>query len=137
MNHHEGVEFGGRCPERFETWIVELLAADIGADHRAVQAELCHGAAQFFRGFFRRLHRQRGDAGKAVRMLFHQPRDLVVLDRRRGNADRGLLVIQPGLRRHRQHMHVHLGRIHVGEAALDIVAAAGKRLVRHAGDFED
>ena len=66
----------------------------------------------------------------------HQPRDLVVLDGRGGDADGGLLVIEPGLRRHREHMHVDLGRIHVGEAALDIVAAARKRPVRHAGDLD-
>ena len=33
-------------------------------------------------------------------------------------------------------MHIDLGGIHVGEAALDIMPAARKRPVRHAGDFD-
>src|SRR5580700_5910274 len=32
MDHHEGVEFGGRGPERLEARIVEILAVDVGAD---------------------------------------------------------------------------------------------------------
>src|SRR5215469_5082639 len=45
MDQYQGVELGGRRPERFEPRVVEIAAADIGPDHRAVQAELGHGAA--------------------------------------------------------------------------------------------
>src|SRR3984957_17837520 len=47
MDHHEGVELFGRRPQRLKARIVEILAADVGANHGAVQAELAHGPAQF------------------------------------------------------------------------------------------
>jgi hypothetical protein len=34
-------------------------------------------------------------------------------------------------------MHVDPGRIHVGKPPRDVMAAAGKRPVRHAGDLDD
>ena len=102
-----------------------------------MQAELGHGAAQFVGGLLRRLHRQRGDAGEAIRM-FLAPACAIssfwIVDR--VDADGGLLAVEPGLRRGREHMHVDLGRVHVGEPALDVMAAARKRPVGHAGDFE-
>ena len=136
MDHHEGVELGGGRPDRLEARIVEILAVDVRGDHGAMQPELAHGAAQFVGRRLGRLHRQRGDAGETVGMLLAEPRDLVVLDGRGGDADGGVLIIEPGLRRHREQMHIDLGGIHVGEAALDIVAAARKRPVRHAGHFD-
>ena len=137
MDHHEGVELFGRRPQRLKTRIVEILAADVGADHGAVQAELAHGAAQFVGRLVGRLHRQSGDAGKALRVFLDVPRDLVVLDRRRRDADRRLLAIEPSLRRRGKQMHVDLGRIHVLEPPLNIMAAARKRPVRHARDLAD
>jgi len=73
-----------------------------------------------------------------LRMLYDQPRDLSsFLDRRGGGRRRRLLVIEPGLRRHRQHMHVHLGGVHVFEPPLDVMAAARKWPVRHAGHLAE
>ena len=65
------------------------------------------------------------------------PRDLVVLDRRARDADRRLLAVEPSLRCHRKQMHIDLGRVHVLEPPLDVMAAARKRPVRHAGDLAD
>ena len=53
------------------------------------------------------------------------------------DADRRLLAVEPGLRRDREQMHVDLGRVHVLEPPLDVMAAARKRPVRHARDLAD
>ena len=54
----------------------------------------------------------------------------------RGGAQRRLLVVEIGLRRGRQHLHVDIGRIHVLQALLDVEAAARERAVDDAGDVE-
>jgi hypothetical protein len=46
------------------------------------------------------------------------------------------MAVQPGLRRAGQHVHIDARCVHVGEPPFDVVAAAGKRPVRHACGFE-
>jgi len=45
--------------------------------------------------------------------------DLVVLKGGAGGSQRNLLLVEIGLRRRREHLHVDLGRPHVGEAPLE------------------
>ena len=82
------------------------------------------------------LQRQRGDAHEPVGMGSDVFRHLVVLDRGERGAERGLLIVEIGLRRGRQHVHVDAGRIHVLQAARDIEAAGRERAVHDAGDIE-
>ena len=51
-------------------------------------------------------------------------------------AERGFLVVEIGLRRGREHVHVDAGRIHVAQAACDIEAAASGTAGNHAADVE-
>ena len=136
MNEHEGLELRRCRPQRFERWVVEVLAAAVRSDHRALEAELAHRAPQLRGGLFRRLHRQRRDAHEAVRAVLHMPGDLFVLDR--GDRDRhGWILIRiVGLRGCGQHVHIDPGRVHVLEPSLDIPAAARERAIRNADDFE-
>ena len=101
-----------------------------------LQAELGHGAPEFVGGALRRLHRQRGDAHEASRMGCDVLRDLVVLDRSRSRRRARLLIVEIGLRRRGEHVHVDTGRIHVLQAARDVEAAGRERPVGHAADVE-
>ena len=62
--------------------------------------------------------------------------DLVVLQRRDRGVLRRIGVVEEGLRRVRQHVHVDLGRLHVLEALLQVPGAARKRLVGDAAELE-
>ena len=97
---------------------------------------LRHGAVELLGGALGRLHRQRRDPHEAVRMRLHELGDLVVLQRGGATVKRGVLVVEIGLRRRREHMHVDLGRVHVLEAALELPAAARERPVGRAGDLQ-
>ncbi len=120
-------------PHRLERRIVQVLAHDVGADLHALEIELRDGALQLVGGRLRRLHRQRCDAVEVLRIVADVPGDLVVLDDRGRGREPGILIVEEGLRRVGQHLHVHVRRLHVLEPLLDIEAAARQRPVRHAG----
>ena len=136
MDEHEGAELFGRRPQRLEARIVQVLAQDVGGEHRALEAELGHGALELIGGAFGILHRQRGYAQEARGMGGDVLGHLVVLNPRQHGAERRLLGVKISLRRGRKHVHVDAGRIHVLEPARDIEAAGRERPVHHAGDIE-
>ncbi len=133
MHHAEGVVLVRHLPHRLELRLVEVLAVDVGADLHALQAELGDGALQLVGGGLRRLHRQGGDAVEAPRIIADVLGDLVVLHDAGRGGQPGVLVVEEGLRRVRQHLHVDVGRLHVLEPLLDVEAAERQRPVRHAG----
>ena len=58
-----------------------------------------------------------------------QAYDLVILDLRGGRRHSRIVVVEEGLRRVGQHLHVDLGRLHVLQALLDVEAAARQRTI--------
>ena len=136
MDEHEGAELFGRRPQRLEHRIVEVDALDVGGKHRAAQAELGHGAPQLVGGRRRLRQRQRGDAPEAVGMGGDVLGHLVVLDGGERGRQRGVEIVEIGLRRGRQHVHVDARRIHVAQAARDVEAAGRERPVDGAHDVE-
>ena len=62
--------------------------------------------------------------------------ELLVLDAGECRGDRLRLRIDEGLRAHREHLHVDLGRRHVLQAAVQVPAAAREMPVDAAGDVE-
>ena len=136
MDEHESAKFFGGGPERLEVRIVEVFAHDVGADHGAAQTKLGHRARQFVGGAFRVLYRQRRDAHESLRIVGNVLGDLVVLDGGGRRAQRGLLIVEIGLRRRRQHLHVDAARIHVAQAMRDVEAAGRERPVGIAADIQ-
>ena len=62
--------------------------------------------------------------------------ELLVLDARERRRHRRGLAVEEGLRADREHLHVDLGRRHVGKPPLEVPAAAREMAVNAAGDVE-
>ncbi len=64
--------------------------------------------------------------------------DLVVLQRRAGGAERGLLVVEEGLHGGADRLHVDAVPVHVGEPQIEVEDFARHRPLHHlAGDLHD
>ena len=63
-------------------------------------------------------------------------RHLVVLNGRQGGGQRGFLIVEIGLRRGREHVHVDARVIHIAQPARDVEAAGWERPVHRAGHVE-
>ena len=132
MHHAERVVLVRHLPHRLELRLVEVLAVDVGADLHALQPELGNGALQLIGGGLRRLHRQGSDAVEAPRIIADVLGDLVVLHDAGRGGQPGVLIVEEGLRRVGQHLHVDVGGFHVLQPLLDVEAAERQRPVRHA-----
>ena len=93
VDEDEGAELRRGRPDRLQLRIVEIAAPDVRADHHAAQPELAHAAAKLRDGRVRRLQRHRAEAEKAIRVLLHQRRDVLVLDLRHGEREGRLLLV--------------------------------------------
>ena len=100
-------------PDRLEFRLIEVLAIDVGADLHALEAELADGALQLVGRRLRRLHRQRREAIEALGVILDVLGDLVVLHHRACGGEAGILVVEKGLRRVGENVHVHVGRFHI------------------------
>ena len=68
----------------------------------------------------------------------HDGGDLVVLQRRAGGAERGLLVVEEGLHGGADRLHVDAVPVHVGEPQIEVEDFARHRPLHHlAGDLHD
>ena len=131
VHQDEGLERVRHRPHRLERRIVEVAAVHVGPDLRAVQAERGHGALEFFGRLGRRLQRQRGEAHQPVGTAFRDPRDLVVLQRRTGDAQLRLHVVEEGLHGGADELHRDAMAVHVGEAQVEIEDLARHRPLHH------
>jgi hypothetical protein len=73
---------------------------------------------------------------KRCGFLLYQFGNLVVLDGGRRRAKRSILVVEIGLRRSGQHLHIDAHRIHVTQAMREIEAATRKRAIDYTTDVE-
>ena len=138
MDEDECAQLVCRRPHRLERRIVEVAAVDVRADLRAAQAELAHHAAKLVGGLLRLLQRQGRKPYEAVGMARHHGGDLVVLQHRAGDAERGLLVVEEGMHRGADRLHVDAVPVHVGKPQVEVEALARHRPLHHlAVDLHD
>ncbi len=89
-------------------------------------------------GRLRVLQRQRGKPDEAIRVARDHGGEAVVLQRRAGQAERALLVIEERLHRGADRLHVDAVPVHVGEPQIEVPALARHRALHHlAGDLHD
>src|SRR5262245_65856103 len=69
MHEYESVEVLGGCPEWLEARIIEIFSHDVRRNHGPTQPKFCYRPPELARGFLGRLHRQRCDTHKALRIL--------------------------------------------------------------------
>ena len=101
----------GAFENRPEEFVVEVAAANVAVDQRALEAVLAHRALQLVGGLVRNRGRQRGETGEARRMLLHRFRQHIVGVARQRERVGGLQLL--GARRiERQHLHIDAGRVH-------------------------
>ena len=120
VHEDERLQLVRRRPDRIKRRIVEVAAVDVGADLRAAQTEPAHGARELVGGALRMLQRQGREPHEALGMAIDDGGDLVVLQRRAGGAERGLLVVEEGVHGGAHRLHVDAVPVHVGEAQVEI-----------------
>ena len=108
--------FGGL--ENFpELRLVQIFAARVGVDDRALEVQRFHGSLQFLRGGGRILRRNGGKSRKAVGMLSNRLGKLIV--ERCGERDGGWRIENLNARRsERKNLLRNSGGVHVADAAL-------------------
>jgi hypothetical protein len=103
-------------------------------DQRAAEAELADGAAEFLGRCNRVLHRQRGEPAEPVRMLGHDPRQVVVGEPGLVPGGRRVDVgLQPGDGQ-RQHLDVDARRVHLRQPVLGEVGKLAGPVLDQAPD---
>ena len=124
------IERLGPFQHRPEELVVEIASASMAVDDRAFEA-LPDPLLQFVGGFFGRRGRQHRNAGEAQRVVLHRLGQEIV-----GFA-RGSHLLRPfdlldARRIERQHLHVDLGGIHLGDSLGADLARAARRRWRRA-----
>ena len=108
--------FGGL--ENFpEFRLVEIFAARVGIDDRALQVQRFYGSLEFFRGGGGILRSNRGESGKAVGMLANRFGKLIVERRRQGDGGWRVEDLDAG-RGERKNLLRDSRGVHVADAAL-------------------
>ena len=115
MQIDRDVERFGTLQDRPEELVVQIAAARVAVDQRALEALLPDPAIQLFGRLVRRRGRQGRKGGEPRRIFLHRLCEEIV----RFDGDRYLLrrfgLLDPG-RIEREHLHVDAGRIHLGDA---------------------
>jgi hypothetical protein len=103
----------------------------VRANLRTAKSQLRHGAAQFIRCLLRILHRQRRQAHEPLGMALHHRRMLLVLKRRAGGCERRLLIVEEGVHRGADELHVDAVPVHIGEPEIVVPDFLGHRLLHN------
>ena len=117
----------GGLEERQELRVVPLLAVDDRVELGALEAEDGDRALQLVDGGLDVLHRQRGQAGEALRALARHAGDLVVDLAGELPPLRGVEVVAEERRVDRDHLHVDALGVHVLQPLVGREAHLGRR----------
>ena len=135
------IERFGALQDRPEELVVQIAAARVAVDERALEALLPDPALQFFGRLFGRRDRQGGKAGEARRMFLHRFGEEIVGFARDRDLLRRFRLLDPG-RIQREHLHVDAGGVHVRDALvadilklLENLRAAGAPIAEPLGEF--
>ena len=125
VQEHRHVEFDDRLPHRVEAPVVEVESQHVGADLHPAKAEVPVGFPQHLDGQRRVGHRHVRDGGEPVGPLpghLGEPLVLNPVDAQRLILGQPVEVLR---RRHREQLHVHTLRVHVGEPLLCVLELGG------------
>jgi hypothetical protein len=138
MDQEKGMKLVGNGPHRFERRVVKVSSVHVRADLCPAQSKRRHRTLELVGGARRVLQRQRRQTHEAAGVTVDDPRDLIVLQRRAGATERGLLVVEEGVNGGGDELRGDAVLIHVAQPEIEIVDLRRHRPLHHlAGDLHD
>jgi hypothetical protein len=105
----------------------------VAVDHRALHAELAHGALELVRRRARVGRRQRGEGREAFGVLVHGAGELVVGLAREGHGGLGVVEVLDARRRVADDLQVDAGGVHGRQPLLAEIEQVGRQRRRRCG----